>query len=55
MRRIERIFARIAGWIDTYFAASAVVWSLADRRRPEPPQVVGLGIDPRDFLSIGHG
>lgn len=55
MTHLARIRARIARGLDTYFTASDVVWSLVDRRRPEPDDLRKLGLDPKSYLSLGHG
>ena len=52
---IRIVAARLAGWIDSYVSAGAVVRALQDGRRPDPDHLRQLGIDPQAYLGIGHG
>ena len=52
---IHSLATRLAGWIDSYVSAGAVVRALQDGRKPDPDHLRQLGIDPQAYLGIGHG
>jgi hypothetical protein len=51
----NRIVSRISNTLGTVRSASHVVAAIHADRRPEPKHVRRLGMDPRAFLTIGHG
>ena len=52
---IDHLAHRIARWTRSYFSASAVVWAVADGRRPDPDAIRRAGLDPWAFVGMGHG
>ncbi|MFT3975278.1 MAG: hypothetical protein QM699_18120 [Amaricoccus sp.] len=52
---INRIAARISNAFGQARSASRVVAALQTNRQPDPQDLRRLGMDPRVFLSIGHG
>ena len=55
MTRTNRSLQRMADWARLYFSAGAVVRAIKVDRDPRPDDLRRLGIDPRAFLSLGHG
>ena len=55
MTVIDHVAARIEQWTRTYFSASAVVWAIEERRKPDPSDLRRLGLDPWAFITMGHG
>ena len=52
----SRITARIANALGTVRSASHVASALEAHRQPrDPAHLRRLGIDPRAFMSMGHG
>lgn len=46
---------RISATAGTVRSATHVIAAIHANRRPEPEHVRRLGMDPRAFLTIGHG
>jgi hypothetical protein len=55
MTIINRFVASIAQWARTWSSARSVVAAIESRRTPHAVDMRRLGIEPRAFLSIGHG
>ena len=53
--QINRILAGISNTIGTVRSASHVAAALEAHRRPDPKHLRRLGIDPKAFMSLGHG
>lgn len=51
----RNVFASIAETLRTVRSASHVAAALEGHRQPDPKHLRRLGIDPRAFLSMGHG
>jgi hypothetical protein len=52
---MNRIVTEIVSFYRQVVSAIAVSAAVESRRTPEPHHLRRLGIDPRAFLSIGHG
>lgn len=51
----NRIVNRISDALGTVRSASHVAAALEAHRQPDPAHLRRLGIDPRAFMSMGHG
>lgn len=51
----RNVLAGIADTLRTVRSASHVAAALEGHRRPDPEHLRRLGMDPRAFLSMGHG
>jgi hypothetical protein len=52
---INRFAARITDVFGQLRSAGHIIAAVRVDRRPDPEHVRRLGMDPRAFLSIGHG
>lgn len=52
---VSRIFSSISETLGTVRSARRVVSALESNRRPDPNHLRRLGVDPKVFLSMGHG
>lgn len=52
---LRRVYSRVSRALGTAFTASAVVAAIQSDQKPKSSDLVRLGIDPRAFMSIGHG
>lgn len=52
---INRLVSRISHAFGQVRSAGHVVAAIQANRQPSPEHVRRLGMDPRAFLSIGHG
>lgn len=51
----HRIASRVSNVFGQVRSASHIVAAVQANRQPNPEHVRRLGMDPRAFLSIGHG
>lgn len=52
---LHHAYSRVSRAFGTMLSAGAVVAAIQADRKPKSSDLVRLGIDPRTFMSIGHG
>ncbi len=55
MTRLRTLSGRVAATLQSWRSAAAAVAAIEAGRHPERHDLARLGIDPKVFLSMGHG
>jgi len=55
MTRVRNIFGRVRSAAGLFASAVRVAGALESRVVPEPRDLRRMGMDPRAFMTIGHG